>query len=291
VTSAIGYGQIDLLIAVLVLTDLTRGRDARWGGLLVGAAAALKLTPLIFIPYLALSERPRMAARAAGVFALSIATAFLLAPSDASGYWAHGVFDTSHVTGGGHANGRGPANQSLHGALLRLAPQLSHQPAVWMAVCALVAAAGLLAAVSAARRGDEASGFVVAAVTGLLVCPVTWVHHWVIAVPGLLLLASAPAVAARRRLRVLLALAVAAGSWAIKPAIAAHPTGELGIFGSSLDDLYVIAGLAILATAVVEAVARRRRPRPLAQHRLTSENDRPRRDAPSKERIRCPEPA
>ena len=263
VTSAIGFGQIDLLIAALVLADLTLGRRARWGGLLVGVAAGLKLTPLIFIAYLALSGRPRMAARAVGGFALSIAVAFVVVPGDASAYWTGGVLDTSRITGG-HRSGRGPGNQSLHGALLRVAPGLSHLPAIWLVTGALTGVTGLLLAVSAARRGDEPWGFASTAVTGLLISPVTWVHHWVIAVPGLLLLLTDARRSARGRVLVGVA-AAAAASWTIMPVIAAHPTGEhLGRLGSLIGDLYVIAGLATLVTAAaIEADARTTRRRHL----------------------------
>lgn len=178
------------------------------------------------------------------------------------------MFDTAHITGSGHAAASGPVNQSLHGALLRLAPSLSHLPAVWLAACAIVGMTGLLLAVSAARRGDEAWGFVSTAVTGLLICPVSWVHHWVIALPGLLLLATGSGRPAQRRALVSVALIAAAGSWSIKPVIAAHPVGEhLGMLGLLLGDLYVIAGLATLVTAaMIESSARRthdwRRPMP-----------------------------
>jgi hypothetical protein len=46
-------------------------------------------------------------------------------------------------------------------------------------------AAGLALAAAAARRGDEALGFTLCAVTGLLVSPISWTHHWVIAIPVL----------------------------------------------------------------------------------------------------------
>ena len=39
-----------------------------------------------------------------------------------------------------------------------------------------------------ARRGDEAWGFMLIALTGLLVSPVSWTHHWTIAVAGVWLL-------------------------------------------------------------------------------------------------------
>jgi alpha-1,2-mannosyltransferase len=51
-----------------------------------------------------------------------------------------------------------------------------------------VALAGIALAVLASRRGDEAMGFSLCALTGLLVSPVSWTHHWTLAVPALLLL-------------------------------------------------------------------------------------------------------
>ena len=40
----------------------------------------------------------------------------------------------------------------------------------------------------ASRRGDEATGFSICALTGLLISPISWTHHWVLVVPALLLL-------------------------------------------------------------------------------------------------------
>jgi alpha-1,2-mannosyltransferase len=255
VVGAIGFGQIDLLIAALVLVDLTYGRNARWGGLLVGVAAALKLTPLIFIPYLLFSGRRRMAARALGAFALSISFAFAVVPGDARAFWTGGFLDTSRVTGGG--TGGGPADQSLHGAVLRIWAGLPHATPVWLAACVVVVGAGLLLAVRAARRGEEGWGFVLTALTGLLVCPISWPHHWVIALPGILLLVEWAGRRDRRQLTtvaILGAVALAAGSWALEPLIAAHlALGGLDLAGLLVGDLYVLVGIAtILIAGVVD---------------------------------------
>lgn len=51
ITATLGYGQINLLIALLVVWDLSRRDRARGKGALIGIAAGLKLTPLIFVPY------------------------------------------------------------------------------------------------------------------------------------------------------------------------------------------------------------------------------------------------
>ncbi len=112
VTTTLGYGQIDLLITALVVVDLAYGDRSRAGGLGIGMAAALKLTPLIFLPYLVLTGRGRMATRALAGFLLSIGLAFVTVPGDASAYWMGGKFlDVSRVTGGSPLAGSGAANQ------------------------------------------------------------------------------------------------------------------------------------------------------------------------------------
>ena len=57
-------------------------------------------------------------------------------------------------------------------------------PPTWWLVAALAAGlAGLAVAVWAHRRGYRMAGFLCCAVTGLLVSPISWTHHWVWAVP------------------------------------------------------------------------------------------------------------
>jgi alpha-1,2-mannosyltransferase len=252
ITSAIGFGQIDLLVAALVLVDLTRGGSLRSGtlGVGIGLAAALKLTPLIFIPYLVFTGRGRMAARALATFAASIAVALLVLPRDAIAYWFGAVADFGRVTGHRPLAGRGPANQSLRGALLRIAPGLPHRTDVWLLACILIGGLGLLLAVRAARRGDQALGFVLTAVTGLLICPVSWTHHWTIAVPGLLLLIASPRRSLWGRAAQAAALVFALSAVAIWVEIVKHQGGaDLGLGGLLLGDIYVIAGLCTIAAA------------------------------------------
>ena len=185
VMTTLGYGQIDLLITALVVVDLVYGRSSRAGGLGIGLAAALKLTPLVFIPYLVLTGRTRMAGRALAAFALSIAVALVVLPGDAWTYWFGGKFtDVSRVTGGTPLAGSGAANQSLRGTVLRIFAGTPHVTVIWLVACLIVGGIGLLLGVRAARRGDEAWGFTLIALTGLLISPVSWTHHWTIAVRG-----------------------------------------------------------------------------------------------------------
>src|SRR5439155_13505639 len=105
------FGQINLLLLALVLADLALPR--RWQGIGVGLAAAIKLTPLIFIGYLLLTRRLRAALVATGTFAATVALGFALLPGGSVAFW-----------GGRFAQpGDGPerlVNQSLNGLILRL---------------------------------------------------------------------------------------------------------------------------------------------------------------------------
>jgi alpha-1,2-mannosyltransferase len=250
ITTTLGYGQIDLLITACVVVDLVYGERSRAGGLGIGLAAALKLTPLVFIPYLALTGRGWMAARALAAFLVSIAVALLVIPGDATTYWFGGKFmDLSRVTGANPHAGAGAANQSLRGALLRILPGTSHLTLIWLLASVAVAALGLLLAVRAARRGDEAWGFMLVALTGLLICPVSWTHHWTIAAAGAIALLGSRRRPALTALKAAAAIAFVAGSSAIWFVIRLGPEPHLGATGLLLGNLYVFIGLATVAAA------------------------------------------
>ena len=111
-----------LLVVADLLTAgaLTPGAGTRWWhGLGIGIAAGVKLTPLIFIPYLLLIRRYRQAATAAAAFAATAALGYAILPRDSGTYWAHGLFlKANRIV---FLGTRG--NQSLRGVLTRLAGQ------------------------------------------------------------------------------------------------------------------------------------------------------------------------
>jgi len=250
-------GEINLILAALIGTDLLRREDgAWWQGAGTGLAAGIKLTPLIFVAYLALTGRLRAAGVAVAAFALTVAAGFAWLPAKSRTFWLAGVFyDQRRV--GDPAN---PSDQSLAGAVARLAGT-GDPPRVWWLVAALAAGlAGLAVAVWAHRRGYRLAGFLCCAVTGLLVSPFSWTHHWVWAVPLLVWLT---VTAWRRRSaprRVAWAWrAAAAGTAAVFSGVVplpwpGHPA-DAGRMAAS--DLYVLAGLGVLAATGV-ALTRRR---------------------------------
>jgi alpha-1,2-mannosyltransferase len=183
VWTTLRYGQLDLLIATLVVWDMGRADGARTKGLGIGLATAIKLTPAIFAVYLLLSRRPRAALVAAATFAATFALGYVALPGDSREYWGGAFVEPGRV-----GRVENAANQSLRGALSRVL-HTPHVGGVWLCVAVLVALAGVALAVDAARRGEEARGFSVCALTALLVSPVSWSHHWVLAVPALVLFA------------------------------------------------------------------------------------------------------
>jgi Glycosyltransferase family 87 len=207
VQQTLALGQVNLLLMLLVVADLltagaltpggSKGRTRWWHGLGIGIAAGVKLTPLIFIPYLLLIRRYRQAATATGVFAATAALGYALLPSDSSTYWAHGLFlKANRIV---FLGTRG--NQSLRGVLTRLAGSVSEGTVPWIAAAIVVAVAGLAAAALLYRARQPVAAMLACALTGLLVSPLSWDHHWVWVAPGIALLAHLGASAARGLVR------------------------------------------------------------------------------------------
>ncbi|WP_229815914.1 glycosyltransferase 87 family protein [Streptomyces lucensis] len=254
VWTTLRYGQVNLLLAVLVLWDLSHspaGGRRRWAGVGLGLAAAVKLTPALFLLFLFLTGiaarlgggdgRPwlRHARGAAAAFSGATLLAWAVLPYDSWRFWTDMVFRVGRV-----GRTEDTANQALRGVLARLL----HSPdpgALWVATAALAAALGLAAAVAAELRGRRAWAVCACAVTGLLISPVSWTHHWVWCVPLVLLLWThghrAPA------------LGMLTAFWSYAPWWVPHGAGrpELHQQGAQLafSALYAGAGAAFLALA------------------------------------------
>jgi alpha-1,2-mannosyltransferase len=236
------YGQVNLLLLVLVCSDL---RGGKWAGLGIGLAAAIKLTPVVFIGYLILSRQYRQAATAIATAAGATVLALVIAPEASIEFWTDAVWDTNRI-------GRlyQVSNQSLRGVVARLdAP-----PTLWLAAVALVVAYWCWWVRS--RKPDPVTGFAVTGVIACLVSPITWVHHLVWLIPGLFLLVDRAtrtrmAELRRRRFAVLIA-GFAVMSSSIVWLWWAHPIGWAAFPGSNT---YVWISLVVLAALTREAWA------------------------------------
>jgi alpha-1,2-mannosyltransferase len=175
------YGQVNIILAALVLADLT-GRVGVGGkvlpqGVLTGLASAAKLTPLIFVPFLFLVRRGRAAAVALATFVGVAVVVAVLGPSTSWDYWTKYAFDAGRVGSNSYIS-----NQSLSGALERY-----HHAAVahtvYYGLDVVIFVLGMALAVRAYRQSSPLLGILVCATVGMVVSPITWVHHMVWAVP------------------------------------------------------------------------------------------------------------
>jgi alpha-1,2-mannosyltransferase len=257
VWTTLRYGQIDTLIAALVLYDLSRADESRWKGVGVGLAIGLKLTPAIFAAYLLLTRRYRAAATSVAVFAATVVAGFVAVPGDSAEYWGGAFIDPGRV-------GRieNAANQALRGVYARVLHSVSVE-GWWLVTAVVVGVVGMWLAVRAGRRGDDAQGFSLCVLSGLLISPISWSHHWVLAIPAVMLFA----LAAYRRgsiagLVCAGAAAVVGYSHMIWWVPVNHPRhSELRLDSLQLvyaDSYVLLALLALAATATAVVVAARR---------------------------------
>lgn len=171
------FGQINLLILCLVLWDFSLPEGSRLRGVGVGLAAALKVTPAIFILYLVVTRRFRAALGAVVTLLATLLVSTLLAPTSTWAYWTHHVFDPTRV-------GRleNSVNQSVRGWIVRAGHTVDTAALATLAV-AVVLVAGMSSAAYCYRRQGDAAAVLVVALTGFLVSPISWSHHWVWCVP------------------------------------------------------------------------------------------------------------
>ncbi|GAA3003991.1 mannosyltransferase [Streptomyces lactacystinicus] len=191
------YGQVNLGILCLVLWDLTRPDRHRLKGVGIGLATAIKITPGLFAVYLFLTGRVRAALVSAGTFLAAGLIGWAVLPDASYGFWTTYLWDPSRVGVTVLVD-----NQSLRGAVCRLL-DVNDPGLVGLIASALVATFGLGVAVLAGRsarvlRRADAWGAVCAALTALLVSPISWTHHWVWCIPLLALLAVEARTTARR---------------------------------------------------------------------------------------------
>jgi dolichol-phosphate mannosyltransferase len=173
-------------------------------GVLIGVAAGIKLTPLIFVAHLLLTGRRRAAAVATTTAAATAVLGWILMPGPSHTYFLHLMFDDRRVGAPGFVG-----NQSLNGLWTRLMHGYAPARPFWDLSAVLVLVVGLWTARRVNARLGEPHGLAVAAVTGLLVSPISWSHHWVwFVVPALILAWEA------RRARSI-GLAVVALAWSV----------------------------------------------------------------------------
>ena len=201
VQANLSFGQVNIILMLLVTLDCLIARP-RWPrGALVGVAAAIKLTPAVFVIFFLVRRDYRAARNALLSFVATTGIGFLLSWHSSVEYWTGTVFDSGRIGGVGYVG-----NQSLQAVLARVGLHGSVATLGWIVLSIGVVALVVLGMSRAVAAGQFAPALVLNAFCVLLVSPISWTHHWVWIAPALLCLL---ALAWRARLWTPLLLAAA----------------------------------------------------------------------------------
>ncbi|MFJ8824796.1 bifunctional glycosyltransferase 87/phosphatase PAP2 family protein [Streptomyces sp. NPDC102467] len=177
VRNAFNLGQTSILPVLLVLLGCFAVRGEKASGVLVGVAAALQPTVLLFAPLLWFTGRRRAAVTSGGTFVAATGLAWAAMPHDSWTYWVH------HLAGAGLATDPAAnANQSLHGMLLRFGLEGPLEKVLFLVLGAAVAVVGVRRAVTYARDGQLLLAVAITGCVAVAVSPTTWQHQllWVL---------------------------------------------------------------------------------------------------------------
>jgi alpha-1,2-mannosyltransferase len=203
VRSTLSYGQINVVLMVLVAADCLT-TSPRWPrGALVGIAAAVKLTPAAFVLFFLLRRDYRAARNAVASFAAATGAGFLLAWPDSVRYWTGVILQMGRFGNGAYA-----ANQSIQAVMIRAGadPHSAAGTAIWLAASAIVVAVARRGMRHALAAGADTWALAVNAFAALLISPISWSHHWVWCVPAI---GTLTVIGWRHRARIPLAAAAA----------------------------------------------------------------------------------
>lgn len=190
VYSTFDYGQINIILMALVSIDILAKKPWLPRGILIGLAAAIKLTPAVFVLFFLVRKDFRAAVITGVGFLVASGIAFVASFGDSAKYWTVVLANSSRIGNPGY-----PANQSVTGMLTRLGVDESVRALIWLGLIVAFASVIAYAMWRALLAGEPAIALGLNALLGLAASPVSWSHHWVWTVPLLLALA----VAAYRR--------------------------------------------------------------------------------------------
>jgi hypothetical protein len=180
VTATLSFGQVNALVLWLVVEAFgARQKSAPW---MIGLSAAIKLTPLAFVPLMFGSRRWRDGLTSVFAFLVTVALGWLVQPSEATRYWTALAVDARRVGGVAFVS-----NQSINGMLWRLDGPGGNRVA-WALSSIVVGLVCYAVSFRALRRGEWILAVGSVGLFSLLASPISWSHHWVLLTPMLVAL-------------------------------------------------------------------------------------------------------
>ena len=269
------YDALGLLFILLGLLALATSREY-WGGTSLALAAAIKATPLIFLPYLLLKRR----FVASAVFVVVLVGAsylpdLLLPPAGASAgnfnTWLAGIagasFGLSPSVGNAFWSGTNLLNHSLHGAVSLLidedARHALHHEVLYAIDAAYIALLGALLVLSPRRKESLAIDGALLLISMLMLSPMTSRSHYVVLI---LPYTAIVALSARDRLTPSLGWLVLLASFILATATSNDVVGQ-EVTEWSYGHSFLVWGALVLVAYLAVVVWRRYRaecPRPIS---------------------------
>jgi alpha-1,2-mannosyltransferase len=244
IRSNFDFGQINVVLMTLVIADCVPRRTPWPRGMLLGVAIALKLTPAVFLLYFLLRRDTRALAVTAASAVVATLAGFAFAWRDSIEYWTDTVRNTDRI-GTATLN----TNQNIAAALARLGLGEGARFVLWTVACFAVLGLTVWAARRALRAQQPVLALICVAMFGLVVSPVSWSHHWVWALPTVVV----AALVAYRQRHIALGLVAAAGLalmiWTPIPLMPEHHETAASLWRQLAGGSYVWWALAVIAVA------------------------------------------
>ena len=238
VRSDMDYGQIGLVLMSLVISDLLFV-PRRYRGILLGMVAAVKLIPLIFFINLLTARDFKSAGRALASFTGCGLLAWVFWPSESREFWFH---DSGRPDRDGPVTY--PGNQCWYAVVSRMHLTGSLTEIAWILLSLATLAVGSFIAWRCVRLRRNAAALMATALTGLLISPISWSHHWVwvLLIPPMVLAGPEPGlgVAVERLLGGIVIVTCIAPYWLFQ-------SGGTGIAFQALLPVYTAAVLLVWA--------------------------------------------
>jgi alpha-1,2-mannosyltransferase len=173
VRSTLDFGQINVILMAMVVVDLLAVPKERRGWL-IGLAAAIKLTPAIFLLIPLLERDWKTLGRGVGAAVAGGGLMAVLWPAASRTYWLKDFLNAHRVGTIGYEG-----NQSWNGLLHRFPFPADGSPALWVVLSLLTLVLGVVVARDCLARHERVQAMLAIALTGLLISPISWTHHWV----------------------------------------------------------------------------------------------------------------
>ncbi|HEX7661938.1 MAG TPA: glycosyltransferase 87 family protein [Pseudonocardiaceae bacterium] len=194
VSDTLWFGQINLVLMALVTVDCLVPHPKWPRGVLVGIAAAIKLTPAVFVLYFLLRKDYKATVTTVVSAVVATGLGFLISPIGSVRYWFGSSGGARSISGSTFYT-----NQTIDAALARL-PGLAHeQTLLWLAGVVVVGVFAVIGIRRAHLLDSPVSAplaMVLTGAFGLIASPTSWGHHWVYEVPAIMVML---AVAIRQR--------------------------------------------------------------------------------------------